>query len=243
MRFFFSFSLLSILFLSINLNNLVLSILIKGKLLLLTSFFTMILLYIYAGWGFYYQRDRFYDTDGRDKPDNMCDSLLYCFLTMVNNGLRWHAGIGKVARPESGLLHFSSFVHRFFFDLLFFWIFSTLLKIIFGIILDSFGELRQAYDLIQNDISNNCFICNIEKDTYEKNNKDNKSLSFKEHCEIIHNVWDYIFYMIALRVEDPQELNAINSRNREKMLKKSVEWLPDSNLENLENNYKKDEED
>ena len=49
--------------------------------------------------------------------------------------------------------------------------------------------------------------------------------------------------MIALRVEDPQELNAINSRNREKMLKKSVEWLPDSNLENLENNYKKDEED
>ena len=243
MRFFFSFSLLSILFLSINLNNLILSILIKGKLLLLTSFFTMILLYIYAGWGFYYQRDRFYDTDGRDKPDNMCDSLLYCFLTMVNNGLRWHAGIGKVARPESGLLHFSSFVHRFFFDLLFFWIFSTLLKIIFGIILDSFGELRQAYDLIQNDISNNCFICNIEKDTYEKNNKDNKSLSFKEHCEIIHNVWDYIFYMIALRVEDPQELNAINSRNREKMLKKSVEWLPDSNLENLENNYKKDEED
>jgi hypothetical protein len=203
----------------------------------------MILLYIYAGWGFYYQRDRFYDTDGRDKPDNMCDSLLYCFLTMVNNGLRWHAGIGKVALPESGLLHFSSFVHRFFFDLLFFWIFSTLLKIIFGIILDSFGELRQAYDLIQNDISNNCFICNIEKDTYEKNNKDNKSLSFKEHCEIIHNVWDYIFYMIALRVEDPQELNAINSRNREKMLKKSVEWLPDSNLENLENNYKKDEED
>ena len=54
-----------------------------------------------------------------------------------------------------------------------------MLKIVYGIILDSFGELRQAHYLIEQDMANNCFICNVEKDECEKNN-----ISFKEHFNI-----------------------------------------------------------
>ena len=240
LRFLYSFSLLSILSLSQTLNNIIKSLIVKGNSLAWSSLFTLVLLYEFAGWGFYFQRDRFYETAGRDKPDQMCQSLLYCFLTMINNGMRWHCGVGKITRSESYILHFWPFVHRFAFDLLFFWLIEAImLKIVYGIILDSFGELRQAHYLIEKDQANNCFICNVEKDECEKNN-----ISFEEHCNHVHNVWDYAFYMITLRMKEPSTLNSSNARNRKKILEKSVDWLPDASLDKLEdNNQKKKEND
>ena len=168
----------------------------------------------------------------------MCESLLYCFLTMINNGMRWHCGVGKITRSESYILNFWPFIHRFLFDLIFFWLIeAVMLKIVYGIILDSFGELREAHNLIEKDMANNCFICNVEKDECEKNN-----ISFKEHCDEVHNVWDYAFYMITLRMKDPTTLNAVNSRNRQKIMEKRVDWLPDSSLDKLEDNHLKAEE-
>jgi hypothetical protein len=240
LRFFYSFSLLSILSLSQTLNNIIKSLIVKGNSLAWSSLFTLVLLYGFAGWAFYFQRDRFYETAGRDQPDEMCKSLLYCFLTMVNNGMRWHCGVGKITRSESYILHFWPFVHRFAFDLVFFWLIEAImLKIVYGIILDSFGELRQAHYLIEKDIANNCFICNVEKDECEKNN-----ISFEEHCNQVHNVWDYAFYMITLRMKEASTLNSSNARNRKKILEKSVDWLPDASLDKLEdNNQKKKEND
>ena len=237
--FFYSFSLLSVMSLSQTLNNIALSIVLKGRQLLWTSLFTLVLLYVYAGWGFYYQRERFYEINGRDKPDHMCKSLLYCFLTMINNGLRWHAGIGLKTRSESAFLHLADFIHRFIYDLLFFWLMEgVMLHIVFGIILDSFGELRQAHYVIEKDIANNCFICNIVKDECEKNNE-----SFKDHCENVHNVWDYAFYMITLRMSDPQDLNAVNSRNREMIMSKQLGWFPEYKSGLIEEEENEEEED
>ena len=235
LRFLFSFSLLSILSLNQSLKNIALSFFTKGNFLMWTSLFTLVLLYEYSGWGFFFQRDRFYETSGRDKPEEMCRSLLYCFLTMINNGMRWHCGIGKITRSESYILHFWPFVHRFCFDLLFFWLIEVvMLKILYGIILDSFSELRQTHNLIEKDMTNNCFICNLDKDECEKNN-----INFQEHCEKVHNVWDYAFYMITLRMNDTTNLNAINLRNKQKILEKSVDWLPDSSLDRIEDNHLK----
>ncbi len=156
LRYLYSFSLLSVVSLNQTLNNIMLSLVVKGNSLVWTTLFTIVLLYDYAGWAFYYQRDRFYETAGRDKPDEMCQSLLYCFLTMINNGMRWHCGIGKITRSESYILHFWPFIHRFLFDLLFFWLIEAImLKIVYGIILDSFGELRQANYLINKEMANN----------------------------------------------------------------------------------------
>ena len=235
LRFLFSFSLLSILSLNQSLKNIALSFFTKGNFLMWTSLFTLVLLYEYSGWGFFFQRDRFYETSGRDKPEEMCKSLLYCFLTMINNGMRWHCGVGKITRSESYILHFWPFVHRFCFDLLFFWLIEVvMLKILYGIILDSFSELRQTHNLIEKDMTNNCFICNLDKDECEKNN-----INFQEHCEKVHNVWDYAFYMITLRMNDTTNLNAINLRNKQKILEKSVDWLPDSSLDRIEDNHLK----
>ena len=110
-----------------TLNNIIKSLIVKGNSLVWSSLFTLVLLYVFAGWAFYFQRDRFYETNDREEPDKMCKSLLYCFLTMVNNGMRWHCGVGKITRSESYILHFWSFVHRFAFDLLFFWLIEAIM--------------------------------------------------------------------------------------------------------------------
>ena len=235
LRFLYCFSLLSIVSLNQTLNNIAKSLILKGNSLAWTVVFTFVLLYEFAGWAFYYQRDRFYETAGRDKPDHMCQSLLYCFLTMINNGMRWHCGVGKITRSESYILHFWPFMHRFAFDLLFFWLIeAVMLKIVYGIILDSFGELRQAHYLIEQDMANNCFICNVEKDECEKNN-----ISFQEHCNEVHNLWDYAFYMITLRMQEASTLNSLNSRNRKRIMEKGVDWLPDASLDKLEDIHQK----
>ena len=237
LRFLYCFSLLSVVSLNKTLSNIAQSLILKGNSLSWTVLFTLVLLYEFVGWAFYFQRDRFYETAGRDKPDEMCKSLLYCYLTMINNGMRWHCGVGKITRSESYILHFWDFVHRFAFDLVFFWLIEAImLKIVYGIILGSFGELRQEHYLIEQDRANNCFICNVEKDECEKNN-----INFEEHCNEVHNVWDYAFYMITLRMQDSYTLNSLNARNRKRIMEKRVDWLPDASLDKLEDIHLKGE--
>ena len=234
LMFLYAFSLLSIISLAQTLINFMMSIASKSRSLLSTLIFTLVLLYVYAGWGFYYQRDRFYEINGRDKPEQMCKSLLYCFLTHINNGLRWHAGIGRIVRSESALLYPVSFFHRFIYDLLFFWLMEgVMLRSIFGIILESFTEIRERQYVIDRDISCNCFICDVEKDECEKNDE-----NFQEHCNSVHNIWDYAFYMVTLRMKDPQELNAVDTKNREMILKKQLGWFPEYNNTNKDEDIK-----
>ena len=38
---------------------------------------------------------------------------------------------------------------------------------------------------------------------------------------------------------DPSSLNSINARNRKKIMEKGVDWLPDANLDKLEDLHQK----
>lgn len=152
----------------------------------------------------------------------MCSSLFYCLLTVSNLGLRKHAGIGQYLKPVSFFDHIGSYFNRWFYDFTFYiLIVIIMLHIVFGIILDTFRDLRKkAYDT-EYDIANKCFICGVERDELEKDNK-----NFQEHCNVFHNTWDYVDYMITLRLKDAQELNAINSYAKEQLEIKNISWLP-----------------
>jgi hypothetical protein len=223
----YSFSLLALMTLSSTLSNLAQALVIKGKQLLWVSIFMFVVVYVYSGWGFYYLNDRFYDTVDREKPENMCYSLLYCFFTLINNGLRWYPGVGKVLRIDSPFLHLGQYIHNYLYHFSFYLIIRVvMLKIVFGIILDSFNELREIKANIEKDRRFKCFICNIEKDECEiKKNKD-----FNEHCEKEHNLWDYANYMIMLRMTDFQDLNGVNTKCKEMILERQIKWIPDSEM-------------
>ena len=98
------------------------------------------------------------------------------------------------------------------YDVFFFVIIIVLLlNIIFGIIIDTFGKLREDASekkRLQNDY---CFICGISRDAFEAIAYDTKensggsgfSSAFESHIKTEHNMWDYIFFLIYLKTKNP----------------------------------------
>ena len=123
--------------------------------------YTLILLifvvYIYAAFYFFSFRLQF--TEGVFEN---CRSLLECFSTTLNYGTRLSGGVGD-------LFEHSVNSGRSVIDFLFFMtIIVVLLNIVFGIIIDTFAELRMA--LVDREIAtkNFCFICGISSETFER---------------------------------------------------------------------------
>lgn len=90
--------------------------------------------------------------------ERACDSLLMCIITTMNHGLRNGGGIGDVLRSPSSTE--SLFVARVIYDLLFFFIvIIIILNLIFGVIIDTFADLRSEKQQKEEILRNTCFIC------------------------------------------------------------------------------------
>lgn len=93
-----------------------------------------------------------------DGLERSCDTLIMCIITTLNNGLRNGGGIGDVLRKPSSSE--SLYLIRFVYDLLFFFIVIIItLNLIFGVIIDTFGDLRQEKQEKDYTLRNTCFIC------------------------------------------------------------------------------------
>ena len=99
-----------------------------------------------------------------------------------------------------------------------------MLDLVFGIIIETFKELRIEEQKAEYDRQFKCFICNIDKDDLEKQRED-----FTEHNLKKHNMWNYVNYMIRLKYSFKQDLNAINSYSLELIEKKQTKWIPSKN--------------
>jgi len=77
-----------------------------------------------------------------------------------NNNMTRYNSISK--RPELGLKRCinNKYWGRYGLDLTWFILIQMLfIQIIFGIILDTFGELREKRDVLLNEIQSKCYIC------------------------------------------------------------------------------------
>ena len=92
---------------------------------------------------------------------------------------------------------------------------------VFGIIIKSFDELRHRSQKYQKDRKNYCYICHSNRDSLEK-----IRINFKEHIKESHYLWNYVEYMISLKMKDIHDLNDVNQYIREKIDKKDITWLP-----------------
>lgn len=100
------------------------------------------------------------------------------------------------------LLNFWEFVYYFV-------VISLLYSIITGIIIDSFGVLRDEAEELDNDIKGFCLICGIDRGTLEKKAKHKKGFRF--HVKYEHCVWNYIFYISYLMDKKKSDYNGIES--------------------------------
>lgn len=131
---------------------------------------------------------------------------------------------------------------RVIYDLLFYFIIIIItLNLIFGVIIDTFADLRTEKQLKDEILKNSCFICGEPAivcvfarvhtlDTtiflwagLERSAFDNRTTTFDSHVLVEHNVWHYLYFMVLLRVKDSTEFTGPESYVSD-MMKVSHLW-------------------
>lgn len=140
---FFAIDILSIINLAPTFKYLGKSISSRGSQLLVTFFMAIIFIYVYSSFAFLYYRDNL--------PD-LCTNVYNCFFSILNTGFSNGSGLGGMLDPvywkENPLGTYFGYIAI---NLLFFIsVNCILLNIVFGIIVDTFGELREKSEIYGN---------------------------------------------------------------------------------------------
>ncbi|XP_037535811.1 inositol 1,4,5-trisphosphate receptor type 1 [Nematolebias whitei] len=161
--------------------------------------------------------------DGGEDDGNMertCDSLLMCIVTVLSHGLRSGGGVGDVLRKPSK--EEPLFAARVIYDLLFFFmVIIIVLNLIFGVIIDTFADLRSEKQKKEEVLKTTCFICGLERDKF-----DNKTVTFEEHFKEEHNMWHYLYFIVLVKVKDSTEYTGPESYVAEMIKEHNLDWFP-----------------
>jgi len=203
---------------------------------------TLVLLFtivwIYSLIGFYFLQDAFVSTN--DNITQLCPDSFSCFLVNFNYGLRAGGGIAdNIQRASYDADARWYYFGRTIYDLSFFILcIILLLNLIFGMIIDSFGELRDEKNKNDDDRKNTCFVCGMDRSELERH------VSFDDHSIIEHNKWNYLAYLIYLKEKmnyAPTELSDLESYVWERYEKKDYEWVPIGRSLTLERIFEQEE--
>ncbi|XP_037926094.1 inositol 1,4,5-trisphosphate receptor isoform X3 [Hermetia illucens] len=157
---------------------------------------------------------------GGEQKERACDSLVMCIVTTLNQGLRNGGGIGDILRAPSSKEPL--FVARVIYDLLFFFIVIIIvLNLIFGVIIDTFADLRSEKQQKELILKNTCFICGLNRSAF-----DNKTVSFEEHIKCEHNMWHYLYFIVLIKVKDPTEFTGPESYVYAMVKACILDWFP-----------------
>uniref|UniRef100_A0A672PLI6 Inositol 1,4,5-trisphosphate receptor n=1 Tax=Sinocyclocheilus grahami TaxID=75366 RepID=A0A672PLI6_SINGR len=155
-----------------------------------------------------------------EDKERTCDSLLMCIVTVLSHGLRSGGGVGDVLRKPSK--EEPLFAARVIYDLLFFFmVIIIVLNLIFGVIIDTFADLRSEKQKKEEVLKTTCFICGLERDKF-----DNKTVTFEEHIKVEHNMWHYLFFIVLVKVKDSTEFTGPESYVAEMIREHNLDWFP-----------------
>ena len=204
------FLLLDIIVKNATTQNVVKAVYLPRKMLLAAFLLGLFVLYIYSYYIFLFFRG--YPTDGD------CQSLWGCFKFTLVYGMMYGGGIGDGLEHNIG-------IQRIILDLSFFLLITiVLLNIIFGIIIDTFGSLRDAKDELQKDKINICFICGIEKQVLDRASSEPDG--FKRHIEEDHNMWNYLYFIVFLQENDKDDDDGLEYYVRHCIDNDDITWFP-----------------
>uniref|UniRef100_A0A670JE55 Inositol 1,4,5-trisphosphate receptor n=1 Tax=Podarcis muralis TaxID=64176 RepID=A0A670JE55_PODMU len=155
-----------------------------------------------------------------EDKEHTCETLLMCIVTVLSHGLRSGGGVGDVLRKPSK--EEPLFAARVIYDLLFFFmVIIIVLNLIFGVIIDTFADLRSEKQKKEEILKTTCFICGLERDKF-----DNKTVTFEEHIKEEHNMWHYLFFIVLVKVKDSTEYTGPESYVAEMIKERNLDWFP-----------------
>lgn len=156
--------------------------------------------YNFSNFAFFFIEDTYYNGDiGDNGGERTCSTLMQCFFTTLNYGPRHDPAIGyhlvAMSYTPNNMYRYR---FRFFYDLLYkVGIKIVILQIIFGIIIDTFADLRTEKNKVIKDLASKCYICSIDKQKFERN-----ADGFINHYRRDHRIWNYMFYLKKLSRKD-----------------------------------------
>lgn len=82
-------------------------------------------------------------------------------------------------------------------------------------------ELRDKRKEIENDRTNICFICNLERYLFDK-----YSDGFENHTKRDHNLWNYLYFLYGLKKKGSTECSGLESFVVKEIFTESKDWVP-----------------
>jgi hypothetical protein len=113
---------------------------------------------------------------------------------------------------------------RYIIDLLFYLlVLIILINIVFGIIIDTFSELRETRKQKNTDMKEFCFICGYDKLAFGKGNG---GPGFEHHIQEEHCLWSYLNFIIAIELQSRDDDDGLEQHIRGCLEKGDIHWFP-----------------
>ena len=212
-------------------RDIVSSITLNSLQLLKTVILALIVMYIYSFLAFsYFPNDYLHDENGDFK--NYCYSLTSCFISTVYNGIRAGGGIGEALGHLT--IDNKNYWFRLIFDLTFFiFVIICLLNIIFGIIIDTFADLRDKRNEFKDLIASKCFICEQKKFKIESMGE-----GWKLHTEKNHSILSYLHFFVFLDKKNVNDCSGVEKYVKEQIGESDFKFVPHLISKSTEGNKK-----
>ena len=229
----FAFCLIIVINISETIKNFAVALVKRIHNIFYSFLFQLCVMYAYSNISFYYLSEFLFTTvDG--KPYNLCRTLISCWTLTLDFGLRRHSGYGEIIPLASYKHEKALYITKMIYEVSYYIVVIVIImNVIFGILIDTFKELRKESNRVEYEMENICLICGSFKENLER-----EKISFNSHTQQTHFIWNYVYYIIKMINSDPQDLNSINSYSYSMIKSRSINWIPTSCLELLENQKK-----
>ena len=194
--------------------------------LILVFILDLFVVYIFMWCGYFFFPDFFVledilnSSNGSWISEGYCYSSIQCYLIYIVLGMR--DGIGDWLSNVSYKHNMSIFIGKFFHDVIFYIVIFYVMEGIFlGVILDTFEEIRDAQMENENDRNSICFICQLSSNACLT-----KNIDFHKHINEVHNLWNYVYFLNHLHLNNPSNFNRVESIVWEKLGYQDYSWIP-----------------
>lgn len=118
----------------------------------------------------------------------------------------------------------TNYTSRVFFDLSFFLILGVLLfDMVTGIILDTFGSLREEVAEREGILKNCSFISGLTRDYLEEMGA---GLNFDKINKVDQNIWNYFFFIMYIKDMEDCEMNGHEAFVKGCIKERDTSWIP-----------------
>lgn len=186
--------------------------------IVVTLFLMLMIVLIFTYGQFDYYVNNFTGPFG--EGNQPCISMYTCYMSTLSYGMRHGGGIGEVTEPV--VYPQSGYQTKTLFDVGFFFLINMIsLNIIFGIIIDTFGQLRDEEAEREDAYRNYCMICGVAKTDFEA-----EGINFNMHVREQHLINDYMSFMIRLYINRNNLQHDLDYQIYERFTKYNVSWFP-----------------